>query len=67
MARERIPGLAGLAAMIHEHTGETGPELEATTFYMAACLADALHCKDIGDYFDRRCQEAKAKVRKEPK
>ncbi len=49
-------GILGLAELIHEHTGEEGKKLEALTFYVAACYADAMGRKDIGDYFNERCQ-----------
>ena len=48
--------LTDLAEVIHEHTGAEGKELEELTFYIAAGLADSLGHKDIGDYFNSRCQ-----------
>ena len=54
--------ILGLAEVIHEHTGETGPELEALTFYVAAGFADVMGRKDIGDYFEKRLHEAQAKI-----
>lgn len=57
--------ILGLATKIHQATGAEGAELEMLTFYVAACYADALKRKDLGDYFDGRCQEARAKLAKE--
>ncbi len=57
--------ILGLAAAIEKQTGATGAELEALTFFVAASFADVFGRKDIGDYFDGRCQEAKAKLAKE--
>lgn len=54
-------GLLGLAEAIHDHTGAEGAELEALTFFVAAGFADVMGRKDLGDYFDARCQEAKRK------
>lgn len=56
-----MTGLLGLANIIHEHTGADGAELETLTFFVAASYADVMGRKDLGDYFDARCQEAKAK------
>lgn len=53
--------LIDLAKTIHNHTGAEGPELETLTFYVAACFANVMGNKKAGDYFDQRCQEAKAK------
>lgn len=55
--------IIGLAKAIHDHNGMEGAELEAFTFYVAASFADLMGRKDIGDYFNGRCQEAKAKVK----
>ena len=57
--------IAGLAAVIEKQTGATGAELEMLTFFVAASFADVLGRKDIGDYFDGRCQVAKAQLAKE--
>lgn len=59
-------GIIGLAEVIHEATGEEGPELDALTFLVSAWYADALGRRDIGDYFDKRCKEATAKSRFAP-
>lgn len=53
--------LTGLAETIHNHTGYEGAELETYTFYVAACFADVMDRKDIGDYFDARLQETKVR------
>lgn len=55
--------MIGLAKTIHDHNGMEGAELEAFTFYVSACFADAMGRKDIGDYFNGRCQKAKAKLK----
>lgn len=57
--------IAGIAEKINEATGADGAELEMLTFFVAACFADVMGRKDIGDYFDGRCQEAKTKLAKE--
>lgn len=54
--------ITGLAEAIHNHTGAEGAELESLTFFVAAGFADIMGRKDIGDYFDARCQEAKRKI-----
>ena len=48
--------LTDRAEVIHKHTGAEGKELEELTFYVAAGLADCFGQKDIGDYFETRCQ-----------
>ena len=58
-----MDGLIGLSETIHEYTGEEGRELEALTFYVAACYADMMQRKDIGDYFIKRCNESYEKSR----
>lgn len=55
--------IMGLAEKLNEQTGAEGAELEAMTFYIAACLADVMGRKDIGNYFDARCQQAHTKMR----
>ena len=58
-------GLAGLAEVVERHTGATGAELEVYVFYFAACFADSMDRKDIGDYFDARLQTAKQRAKAE--
>ena len=55
--------ILALATKINEATGADGAELEMLTFWVAACFADGLGRKDIGDYFDARCQQAKEKMK----
>lgn len=62
MMTNQMPGILGLAEVIHDATGMEGAELDMHVFYVAAGFADVMGRKDIGDYFDRRCQEAKAKI-----
>lgn len=54
--------ITDLAEMIHEQTGAEGAELECYVFYVSACFADVIGRKDIGDYFNNRLQESKAKL-----
>ncbi len=50
-----------LAEVIHNHTGAENSELDQLTFFIAAGFADVMGRKDIGDYFDARLQDAKAR------
>ena len=53
-----MTNLNELAAKIKEATGMEGKELEAFTFLTAAVYADIVGRKDIGDYFQKRMDEA---------
>ena len=53
--------IANTAAVINEHTGWTGAQLETATHAMAMLFADAMGDHAIGDYFQRRMRDSFAK------